>query len=56
MSQGPGNRLCRACNRENAQMSSFAKALAEKQRGAQRHNGEIIRRNDEADPLLLQAG
>ena len=41
-SAGPGNRICRNCQRINDRLPRFTEEQMQKQRGAKRHNGEII--------------
>lgn len=40
-STGPGNRICSPCNRVNAKLH-LSEAQVQKQRGAKRHNGELL--------------
>ena len=46
-SKGPGNRICRRCNRINTAYGPIPEAVLAKQRGSKRHNGLII--DDTAD-------
>lgn len=41
-SEGPGNRICPRCRQVNARLPKFTEAQMQKQRGAKRHNGELI--------------
>lgn len=41
-SRGPGNRICRRCQKVNARLPRFTEEQLQKQRGLKRHNGEII--------------
>ena len=41
-STGPGNRICKRCQQLNARLPPFTEAQMQKQRGAKRHNGEIM--------------
>jgi hypothetical protein len=40
-SAGPGNRICRRCAKINARLP-ITKEQLQKQRGAKRHNGELL--------------
>ncbi len=51
LSQGPGNRICKPCARLNAYFGPIPEVLLAKERGAKRHNGELIISVDDAiDP------
>ena len=41
-SEGPGNRICPRCRQINARLPQFTEAQMQQQRGAKRHNGELI--------------
>ena len=41
-SAGPGNRICPRCQQINDRLPRFTEAQLQKQRGAKRHNGELI--------------
>ncbi len=41
-STGPGNRLCLRCNRINSELPPLSKVQIQEQRGAKRHNGEVL--------------
>lgn len=41
-SEGPANRICRPCQQINARLPHFTEAQMQKQRGAKRHNGELM--------------
>jgi hypothetical protein len=41
-SYGPGNRICKRCSQINARLPRFSEAQMQVQRGAKRHNGELI--------------
>lgn len=42
LSAGPGNRICRRCQKVNARLPHIFLAQIQRQRGVKRHNGEII--------------
>ena len=44
-SDGPGNRICKKCDQANARYAGFGERWLQSQRGAKRHNGELIRLN-----------
>ena len=41
-SEGPGNRICRRCRQINDRLPKFTEEQMQKQRGAKRHNGELM--------------
>jgi hypothetical protein len=41
-SEGPGNRICRRCRQINDRMPRLTEAQMQMQRGAKRHNGELM--------------
>jgi hypothetical protein len=41
-SEGPANRICRRCRQINDRLPPMTEAQLQKQRGAKRHNGELI--------------
>lgn len=41
-SWGPGNRICKRCNQLNARLPRYTEEQLQKQRGAKRHNGEVM--------------
>ncbi len=41
-STGPGNRICPRCRQSNDRLPPFTEAQMQKQRGAKRHNGELM--------------
>lgn len=41
-SAGPGNRICRRCQQINDRLPQLTEAQLQKQRGAKRHNGELM--------------
>jgi len=41
-STGPGNRICKPCQRINARLPRYTEEQLQKQRGVKRHNGEIM--------------
>lgn len=47
-SWGPANRICPGCDRINARLRGVAEAELRTQRGAKRHNGNVIG-NDSGD-------
>ncbi len=42
LSEGPANRICRRCRRINDRLPPMSEAQLQRQRGAKRHNGELI--------------
>lgn len=42
-SDGPGNRICKKCGKINARYAGFDERWLQAQRGAKRHNGDLIR-------------
>lgn len=47
-SSGPGNRICRRCQRINDRLPRFTEAQLQKQRGVKRHNGDVMDDNSES--------
>jgi hypothetical protein len=41
-SAGPGNRICRRCQRINDRLPPYTEAQMQKQRGAKRRNGDLM--------------
>lgn len=41
-SEGPANRICPRCQKINDRLPRFTEAQLQKQRGAKRHNGELM--------------
>ena len=41
-SEGPGNRICRRCRQINDRLPKFTEEQLQMQRGAKRHNGELM--------------
>lgn len=41
-SKGPGNRICQRCAKANSKLSFLSERMLALQRGAKRHNGEIL--------------